>query len=477
MNTCYVTTTIPYVNARPHVGFALELVQADTIARWHRLNGRTTRFQTGTDENASKNVQTARELGTTTQELCTANSAAYERLLPALDISTDRFVRTSSEEHHRSATRFWNACRPEDIELRNYEGLYCTGCEDFYLEKDLTHGTCPIHGTEPQPVSERNYFFRLSSYQDRLESLIATDEIRVRPASRKNEVLAFIRSRLRDFSISRDSQRTGGWGVPVPGDPSQILYVWFDALINYLTGLGYAEGGAHLETFWLGNVRKLHVLGKDVAKFHAVYWPAMLLSAGLPVPDEILVHGFLTAEGRKIGKSLGNAVDPFPLVEEFGIDTVRYYLLRGVPASEDGDVSRSRLKELYTADLANGLGNLVLRLEALLERANLSLAQSCPAPSREVGDAVEAFEFGRALGLVWDRIRTLNRQIETVKPWTLKGPGDEVRLKGHLVRWAADILAIGVNLKPFLPSTAAKILASLGRTRVTRGPALFPRLN
>jgi hypothetical protein len=305
----YVTTSIPYVNAPPHVGHALELVQADAVARYNRLIGRQTVFQTGTDENAFKNVDAARKRGVPTQQLVDENSGAFRRLCEALGISNDHFIRTTEDAHRRGVVEFWRRLAPGDVYKAKYRGLYCTGCEDFYLEKDLVRGVCPDHGRPPSVIEEENYFFRLSTYQDRISELLESDRLRVVPASRRNEALAFVKRGLRDFSISRDAARAGGWGIPVPGDPAQVIYVWVDALINYVSGPGFGTDERWREV-WNERSRKVHVIGKNVWKFHAVYWPALLLSAGLPLPDEVVVHGFVTVDGQKIGKSLGNAVDP-----------------------------------------------------------------------------------------------------------------------------------------------------------------------
>ncbi len=477
MNTSYVSTSIPYVNARPHIGFALELVQADAVARWCRLRGDNTFFLSGTDENALKNVQAAAREGLTPRRLCDRNAVVFQDLIKGLNISTDGFIRSSGEAHFRGASRFWTACRKADILRKRYRGLYCVGCEDFYLERDLADGRCPVHGIEPETVEEENYFFRLSAYQKPLEGLIESGKLRILPETRRNEALGFIRQGLQDFSISRIRERSGGWGVPVPGDPSQVLYVWFDALTNYLTGLGYGSDGEHFERYWLSSPNKVHVIGKDILKFHAVYWPALLLSAGLPLPRTIFVHGHLTVEGRKIGKSLGNAVNPFPLIERYGADALRYYLLRAVPSGADGDVSEARLREVYTADLANGLGNLVRRLETLCERADYGVRDPYPPALPEgVVEAAGNFQFHKALRILWDRVRDLNREIESTRPWDLLNQGDTKLLNRHLSTWIANIRAIAHGLTPFLPETAQKIQTQFSQDRITRSDPLFPRL-
>lgn len=475
--TYYITTAIPYVNARPHVGFGLELVQADVIARWRRLQGEEVFFLTGTDENALTNVRTAAREGITPRDLCERNSAVYQQLVRALNVSADRFIRTSGESHFRGASQFWRACRKEDIYRRHYRGLYCVGCEDFYPEEALEGGRCPTHRAEPEIVEEENYFFRLSAYQEALEDLIVSGRLRVVPETRRNEALGFIRQGLHDFSISRIRERSGGWGIPVPGDPSQVLYVWFDALTNYLTGPGYGTDEEGFRRFWLDNPHRAHVIGKNVLKFHAVYWPALLLSAGLPLPETIFVHGFLTVDGQKLSKSLGNGVDPFPLVERYGADAVRYYLLRAVPSGGDSDFSERRLREVYDADLANGLGNLVRRVEALCERAGYR--QETPEEIRSTAiyrREVEAFRFHDALRTIWDRVRTLNRAIEAARPWDLLKQDGGTVLKGLLKGWTADLRSIGHALTPFLPGTGEEIVSLFSRAQAVQGETLFPRL-
>ena len=479
MDTFYVTTSIPYVNARPHIGFALELVQADVIARWRRLLGDDAFLLTGTDENALKNVQAAAREGLSTRELCDRNAAVFQELVAALNISADGFIRSSSDAHREGASRFWQACREDDIALERYRGLYCVGCEDFYLERDLTDGRCPTHRVSPDIVEEENYFFRLSGYQEQLENLLESGRLQVVPEVRLNEALGFIRQGLRDFSISRIGERSGGWGIQVPGDPSQVLYVWFDALTNYLTGIGYGTAGSGFSRYWLGGSGRLHVIGKDILKFHTVYWPAMLLSAGLPLPDTILVHGFLTVEGEKIGKSLGNAVDPFPLIDRYGPDAVRYYLLREIPVGADGDVSEARLREVYTSDLANGLGNLARRLETLCERAGFGVRGAPQAPVPDgLADQINKYRFHSALRILWDRIRWLNRSIESSRPWDLlKRDAGGKALHEKLGIWTSEIRSIARGLSPFLPGTAERIRQAFSKEKITRTEALFPRLH
>ena len=365
----YITTAIPYVNSRPHIGFALEVVQTDVIARYQRQQGDDVRFLTGTDENALKNVQAAEEAGHPVKEFVAGNAELFQKLLTTLNISNDDFIRTSAEDRHiKGAQKFWAACKPEDIYKKKYRGLYCVGCEEFKLEKDLVNGECPEHpGKKLEEVEEENYFFKLSNYQDKLLEIIKSGEIAIIPDGRRNETLAFIESGLEDFSISRSRERAKNWGVEVPGDLSQVMYVWFDALSNYITALGYADDSEMFEEYWQKG-ETLHVIGKGINRFHAIYWPAMLLSAGVALPKKIFIHGYVTANGQKMSKSIGNVIDPFEVVEKYGIDPVRYYLLREIPSTEDGDFSYEKFEERYNGELANGIGNLVARVATLGER-------------------------------------------------------------------------------------------------------------
>jgi methionyl-tRNA synthetase len=329
----YVTTAIAYVNGDPHLGYALELIQADVLARHRRLRGDEVRLLSGTDDNARKNVDAARAAGVPVREYVAAKAARFAGLAGPLELSYDDFIQTSSDPRHRPGVeRLWRACAKRgDLELRDYSGLYCAGCEAFLDESELVGGLCPEHAAPPERVAERNWFFRLSRYQLPLLGLIESGRLRVEPEHRRNEVLAFLRGGLDDLSVSRRSERAGGWGIPVPGDESQVVYVWFDALANYVTALGYGDSGDDYERWWRASDERLHVVGKGIVRFHAVYWPAILLSAGEPLPSAILVHDYLTMGGRKLSKSLGSAIDPERLAAAYGVDAVRWWCLRDVP--------------------------------------------------------------------------------------------------------------------------------------------------
>jgi methionyl-tRNA synthetase len=472
----YLTTTIPYVNAAPHIGFALELVQADCIARYHRLVGRTVRFQTGTDENAFKNVLSARALGIPVEQLVEQNADRFRSLAHSLEISHDSFVRTTEPAHARSVYALLARLREGDVYRARYRGLYCTGCEDFYLERDLDAGCCPEHGTPIVAVDEGNYFFRLSAYAEPIRELIATGRLRIVPETRQAEVSKFVERGLVDISISRDFARSGGWGIPYPGDASQVVYVWIDALVNYLTGLGF-PGGIDVERFWNVDAARVHVIGKNVWKFHAVYWPALLLSAGLPVPDTILVHGFLTSEGEKISKSSGNATDPQAYVARFGADAVRYFLLRHVRPFDDTDFSVERVAAAYRSDLANGLGNLCSRLTTLAEAANLPgiRVEGSPSPPPGVPDALNAFRPDLALEVLWREVARINREVSDARPWVAVREGNASSVRGRLEAWVHALDIVAFWLAPFLPQTSARIRAVLEAPCIRKIAPLFPR--
>ncbi|MEV5554654.1 methionine--tRNA ligase [Nonomuraea wenchangensis] len=464
----YITTTIPYVNARPHLGHALELVQADVLARHHRRRGEPVRFQTGTDDNSLKNVLAAEAEGVPVRELVDRNAAAFEGLRGPLELSFDGFIRTSGHPGHRAGVeRIWRAVG-HDLYRRHYDGLYCVGCEQFYPA-----GPCPDgHGEPLQAVSEENWFFRLSRYQDALAELIRGGRLRIEPVARRNEVLAFVEAGLSDISVSRSAARARGWGIPVPDDPGQVVYVWWDALANYVTAL---EGGDY-ERWWVRERRKAHLMGKGVIRFHAVYWPAMLLSAGLPLPTDILVHDYLTVDGRKISKSAGGAVDPVALVDAYGSDAVRWWLLREVPRVGDADFTEARLIARHDEDLANGLGNLVNRVVTMVCRFLDGHVPGGEPPvdvSGAVHEALEDFDFRRAAAAVWTLVEEANRHVDREQPWKQAGPARE-RTLGGLV---AACRELAVQLEPFLPTAAARVAAAVGGDRLGPPAPLYRRLS
>ncbi len=497
----YITTTIPYVNARPHIGFALELVQADVLARFRRQRGDRVRFQAGTDDNSLKNVLAAQAAGQGVREFVDRNAEAFLALGPALSLAVDDVIRTSRDARHRPGVeRFWRACAAAgDLYRKRYEGLYCTGCEQFYSPAELRAGRCPDHDTPPQPVAEENWFFRLSRYTDRLRATITGGELRIEPAGRRNEVLTFIDAGLADFSVSRPAERAGGWGIPVPGDPSQVIYVWFDALCNYVTALGYGSADAGYQQWWAQAGQRIHLLGKGVLRFHAVYWPAMLLSSGQPLPTDIVVHDYLTAGGRKISKSAGSAADPVALAAEYGADAVRWWLLREVPRVGDADFTVQRLIARADDELANGLGNLLNRVVAMIGRYREgrvpdpgpvpASGQDLDAACRGAGDRVSAalaeFDFRRATAAVWAIADEANRFVNRARPWELaraERAGDVSaarELDAVLSVLAGACVALGAELEPFLPDAAARITAQCtpAAGRLPAASPVFRRLS
>jgi len=409
-----------------------------------------------------------------TKKLCDQNSEKFKNLKnlkEGLNISFDIFQRaTNKKKHWIGAQKLWKEInKAGNIKKGKYKGLYCVDCEAYYTEKDLVRGLCPEHKKEPEWVEEENYFFRLSKYQKQLKKLIETDELKITPETRKNEALAFIKQGLEDFSISRSRERAKNWGVPVPGDDSQIMYVWFDALGIYITGIGYGWNQALFKKWWPAEV---HVIGKGINRFHTIYWPAMLLSAGLALPKQIFIHGYVTVEGEKISKSLGNVIDPFELVKQYGTDPIRYYLLREIPAYGDGDFSIQRFKEVYNADLANGLGNLVARVAKLCEKSGFDFKTTKSQIYPQVKKSLDKFQFDEALSLVWKEIGFCDKLIDREKPWALKGK----KLGIVLQKLVAEIRQIAFNLKPFLPETAEKIDKQFKGPKIKYEKPLFPRL-
>lgn len=475
----FISTAIPYVNAKPHIGFALELVQTDAYARYLRLLGNDIFFLTGTDENSLKNVRAAKELSIETRELCEQNSNIYKKLLKELNISNDYFIRTSSDTKHKNAAqKLWMNTKKGDIYTKHYSGYYCVGCEEYYSIDDFPDLVCPDHKTKLELVEEENYFFRLSNYQDQLISLIESGTINIIPEIRKNEVLAFAKSGLRDISISRSKKRAGNWGIPVPNDPDQVMYVWFDALANYISAIDYDKENELFKQYWFKSKEKIHVIGKGINRFHSIYWPAMLLSAGVKLPDKIFVHGYITVDGQKISKSLGNVIDPFVQIQRFGVDLVRYFLLKAVSPYNDGDYSEERLKELCNSDLSNNLGNLIRRIETFCERSNYTIdyeIYNLAPPGFHV--SMSDFKFNDAIQILMNEATLLNKKIEDIKPWELLRQEKTEKLKIFLDEIIKSLQPIIYWLQPFIPSSSKRILEILSsNNKIKVGQQIFPKI-
>lgn len=471
MTKFYLTSAIPYVNAQPHIGHALEFIQGDTIARFHKVLGEETLYLCGSDENAIKNVQAAENAGIELQSFIDQHAKEFEDLASKLNVQFDIFQKGSNSEHHQASQKLWELCdKNGDIYKKSYTGLYCVGCEEFKTKNDLNEqGECPEHPGKPlEEVEEENYFFRLTNYQEKLLELFESGTYEIVPEFRKNEILSFIKSGLQDFSVSRSNERAKNWGVQVPGDPSQRMYVWFDALNIYQSGIGFGTDEATYEKWWPADI---HVIGKGIIRFHAVYWPAILLSAGLKLPKKLFVHEYFTVNGQKMSKSIGNVYDPVPLVEKYGADSLRYYCLAKISPFQDGDFSEDKFIEAYNADLANGLGNLVARVAKLAEKHELQAPDHPTELEVEVKQKLDAFKFNEALGIIWAIIAKADQKISEEKPWELEGE----KAKKVLGELTTTIITIAYNLKPFLPETAEKILTQFSGKITSQSP-LFPRI-
>jgi methionyl-tRNA synthetase len=475
MNKYYITSAIPYVNARPHIGHALEFIQADTIARYHKQLGEQVLFLCGSDENAIKNVQAAETIGKNLQSFIDENAKYFEELADKLNVRFDIFQKGSSKDHHSASQKLWELCdKNGDIYKKKYKGLYCVGCEEFKSPSDLNeNGECAEHpGKKLEEVEEENYFFKLSKYQGRLLQLFETDEYKITPEFRKNEILSFIKSGLQDFSISRSNKRAKNWGVAVPGDDSQRIYVWFDALNIYQSGIGFGSAEQNsiekYNTWWPAD---LHVIGKGIIRFHAVYWPAILLSAGLKLPKQLFVHEYFTVNGQKMSKTLGNVIDPVEMITKYGADAVRYYCLAKISPFQDGDFSEEKLKDAYNADLANGLGNLVSRVAKLGEKLHISNNDPVPSLDPDITTYLKEFKFNVALETQWQRITKADKEINEKKPWSLS----DTQAKEVITDLVRQIRSIAYSIQPFLPETSEKILKQFSGEIKSQSP-LFPRI-
>ena len=468
----YITTTLPYINADPHIGFAKEIIEADVLARFHRAAGDEVFFNTGTDEHGQKIFQKAQELGMDVQKYCDSKAPEFDKLKQALNLSYDNFIRTTDKNHMAAAQEFWRRCdRNGDIYKKNYKVKYCVGCELEKTESELVDGKCPLHpNAELEIIEEENYFFRFSRYQEKLLELYENNPDFVLPKKRFNEVKSFVERGLDDFSISRLASKMP-WGVPVPGDNEQVMYVWFDALVNYISTLSWPASAKALagevnnfEKFWPG----FQVCGKDNTRQQAAMWQAMLFSADLPNTRQVFVNGFITVSGQKMSKSLGNVISPYEMVEKFGVDGARYLLLAGSGFGEDFDITWERMTEKYNADLANGLGNLLSRVIKLAQNFQFSISIS----NDSIFQLIEKLEFGQALDYVWNIIKEDDKYVNDSAPWKLQ-KSDQKKFQEVMEKLLSDLNKISTLLLPFLPETSEKIKKAL---ETKESVALFPRI-
>ncbi|MET0895302.1 MAG: methionine--tRNA ligase [Acidimicrobiia bacterium] len=489
----YVTVAIPYVNADPHLGYAYELVQADVVARSRRAGGDRVRFLGGTDDYSLKNVLAAEAAGEDTREFVARLARRFQALAGPLDLTFDDFIHTSADLRHQPAVeRLWRAALERgDLYRRHYEGNYCVGCELFYdddalVAVDSRAACCPEHRTPTERVAEENWFFRLSRYEAQLEALISSDRLAIRPESFRREALSFIRAGLDDISVSRSVARARGWGIPVPDDPSQTIYVWFDALTNYISALGYGDDHDDFREWWLGADERVHVIGKGILRFHAVSWPAFLLAAGLPVPTRVQVHPYLTVDGMKLSKSSGVTVSPVEIVDRYGTDALRWFFARDVAETADTDFTAQRLIDRANEDLANGLGNATNRIVTLVHRACGGAVREGAEPIAEtagvgasVAEAIRDFRLRDATRVAVEAIDALNRNIDATKPWAIaKDPARIDELRELLARQLATARAVAVAIEPIVPTFAQRLVTQLSAVdgRLSEPRPVFTRL-
>ena len=472
----YLTTTLPYVNAEPHIGFALEIIQADVIARYRRSLGDDVVFNFGTDEHGQKIYEKALETGKNPQEYCDEYAAKFEDLKKALNLSYTNFIRTTDAHHKKAAQEFWKIClKNGDIYKKNYKVKYCVGCELEKTDSELVDKKCPLHPKQTLEIrEEENYFFKFSKYQKPLLEFYEKNPDFVVPVSKFNEIKNFVKKGLEDFSISRLKEKMP-WGVDVPDDGDHVMYVWFDALINYISTIGWPTDMKRFNDYW----PVTQFAGKDQVRQQAAMWQAMLMSANLPSSKQIFIHGFMTVDGEKISKSLGNTIDPIEVTDKYGTDTLRYYLLAKIHPSEDSDFSWDKFKDVYNADLANGLGNLVARVAKLCETTNHKTQSKTKTfkeiSSNEFTNSLSEYKFNEALFLIWQKITKVDQYINGEKPWELVKTDSE-KCKNVLAHCVDEIQEIALLLSPFLPETSEKITKQFKGSKITSQPSLFPRI-
>jgi methionyl-tRNA synthetase len=466
----YITTTIPYVNAEPHIGFALEIIQADTMARAKRLQEVEVFFSTGSDEHGQKIFEAAQKAGQDTGEYVDHYAATFEKLKEALNLSNDNFIRTTDEDHKRAAQEMWKRCKDKgDIYEKEFEGLYCVGCERFLTERDIVEGKCSIHQTEPQLLKEKNWFFRLSKYEKQILGYLENPEAII-PSWRREEAIAFVKEGLEDFSISRDKSRLS-WGVPVPDDDTQVMYVWFDALTNYISTLGWPNEGGNFNKFWEEGYT-VQMAGKDQVRFQSIMWQGILFSAGIKNTDQVFYHGFINSGGTKMSKSLGNVISPFELVEKYGTDATRYLLLRHVHPTDDTDITWGRLDEWYEANLVNGLGNLVARVLTMAE--NYGVTTLSPIHFHRNNHDIDNLKFQEYMNHIWVLIQKTDKRIQDEEPYKKYKTDHQIAID-IVASLCTNLSEIAYLLEPVMPKTAQIIHDRLKDLKKPEN--LFPRLN
>lgn len=472
MSNIYLTTAIPYVNGAPHIGHALDYCLADTYARYQKLLGNTVRLQAGTDEHGNKISQKAQALNLTPSAYVTKTTALFQDFIKELNVEYTDFIRTTNPQHQRRCQKIWQKLQPY-IYLAPYEGWYCDGCERFVTDQEykIHHGACPDHQKPYQKLSEQNYYFRLSVFKDKIYSAIKKHEMQILPAYRQTEILKLLKDTT-DISISRPISQLS-WGIPVPGHNDQVMYVWIDALANYLTVLGYPD--QDISNWWPATAQ---FVGKDILRFHAIIWPALLLGLELPLPRIICSHGHILSHGQKMSKSIGNVVDPIAVLKKHGVDAFRYFFLRHIDSFADSDFTWEKFEDAYQNELANDLGNLIQRLATLSSNCKISLSPSAPNLPQPYTQFMDQFALNRAFDYVWTKIQALNKRIDDEKPWTLLKLGQTTELSHCLSRLVQELLDINFLLQPFIPATAQKI-AQIFQSHPITPPTtpLFPKLH
>jgi methionyl-tRNA synthetase len=474
----YITTTLPYVNSRPHIGFALEIIQADVIARHQSLLGNEVFFNFGTDEHGQKIYQKALEEKKDPQKYVDEYAKEFKKLKDVLNLSSNNFIRTTDPHHQKAAQELWMRCmRNGFIEKGIYKAKYCVGCEMEKQDSEIKNGFCPIHpNLKIQLIEEENYFFRFSKFKDRLLDLYRKYPDFVIPKHRLREIATFVSSGLEDFSVSRLKEKMP-WGIPVPNDDKHVMYVWFDALTNYISALGWPENHKKFRDFWgtTNHPKAIQMAGKDNLRQQAAMWQAILMAAELPTSRKIFIHGFITSGGQKISKSLGNVIDPFEYAQKYGADALRYYLLAKVSPTKDSDFTRENFERVYQSDLANGLGNLISRVAKLAEKPDLQFEedrQQYHTSSKQFQNYIQNFQFDKALKNIWTDIANTDQYINQREPWRLTGSKFEKVIK-EVVN---QIRQIGTKLEPFLPETSSKIKEQFRGPKIKMRRPLFPRI-